>query len=129
MRSLNRLHRRGAKALGAQIYPINPSVPNANCVIVLVGAALALPLDLREIGDAVHRAPNPRQQIEPGGAFRRIGIVDGNAIEKGIDRRAQSRKGRHRAFEIFVLNGGFSGRLGVVERLGQRRLGWFGRVP
>src|SRR3546814_4350224 len=52
----------------------------------------ALTLYLREIGDAVHRITEPRQQPEPPGADRFVGIIDHHAVEERVDRGAEDRK-------------------------------------
>src|SRR3546814_11473565 len=69
----------------------------------------ALTLYLREIGDAVHRITEPRQQPEPPRADRSIGVVDPHAVDKGVDRRAE--------------RGARGPRVGEAVRLEDRRQG------
>src|SRR3546814_13271680 len=76
----------------------------------------ALTLYLREIGDAVHRITEPRQQPEPPRADRFIGVVDHHAVEKGVDRRAERGERGHRVGEAFFGDGGGGRGLGGVER-------------
>ena len=46
---------------------------------------------LRQVGDAVHRAVQPGQQREPIGAQRRILGVDHHVVEEGVDRPRAAR--------------------------------------
>src|SRR5690606_29106190 len=59
--------------------------------------------DLREIGDKVHRIAQAGQKVEPVGANGRIGVVDEDLFEEGIDRRAQAGKHRNRAGVVVAL--------------------------
>src|SRR5690606_27976538 len=65
-------------------------------------ARLRLSLNLREIGDPMHRAGEAREQAEPIGADRLVGVVDHHAVEKGIDRRAQAGERGHRVGEALL---------------------------
>ena len=48
----------------------------------------ALALDLREIGDAVHRVAEAHQQVQPPLALGGIGVVDRHMVEEVVDRRS-----------------------------------------
>ena len=68
------------------------------------------PAEIRNIAD---RASKAREQIEPRFALLCNIIIDRHILKKGINRRTQSRKRRHRILEPLFVNsgGGFRGRI------------------
>ena len=76
----------------------------------------------------MHRRADAGEQGEARGALGRIGIVDGDGVEEGVDRGAQARERRHRPLEILVRHRGGGGGLGRIKGGDQVSFGLFGRV-
>src|SRR3546814_16706310 len=85
----------------------------------------ALTLYLREIGDAVHRITEPRQQPEPPGTDRFVGLIDHHAVEERVERGAAESQRGPAVGAAFVCDRGSRGRPGGAERGGRSA---FGRV-
>src|SRR3546814_1511742 len=69
----------------------------------------------RQIGDAVHRITETREQPETGRAAFRIGIVDHHALEKGVDRGAERSERGHGVGEALLGDRGGGGGFGGVR--------------
>ena len=90
-------------------------------IAVTVGKAVTLlPTDL------VHGVAKTHQQVEPALALCGVGVIDGHMVEEVVDRPAERSQRRHRAGEVFGVDGARGSRLprfeGGDERLFLRQL-------
>jgi hypothetical protein len=63
-----------------------------------------LSLDLREVRNRPEGIADLRQKQEPVSPDLLIFVIDQDLFKKEIERRAQTRQGRHRRLELFLFD-------------------------